>query len=247
MPLRFLCLHGWGTSEKILRAQLQPLMAELERDHTASFHFVEGEIESDPGPGIAGVYEGPYWSYHPFPLRGGDQEPHDQTVLAEAYAMLDETIAREGPFDGLLGFSHGGVLAAGYLLRQARGGGGLPWGGDLPRGPLPRGPLPLPVRCAVFVNSLPPFRMAPGQRPAIERDLLAPGHPLALPTVSIVGAQDALRPYSLALHALCEPASAGLVVHSRGHEIPGDRKNVVRMAAAIRKMAVDVSLFPNHC
>lgn len=191
-------------------------MKELQRDNTATFHFVEGDIDSEPGPGIAGYYDGPYYSYYKFPRSFSD----DDSSIQEAYEHLYEIIDEEGPFDGVLGFSHGGTLASGLLIHHAK---------MHPRAP----PL---FRCAIFVNSLPPFRMNPGENPVIDPDL--DGY-INIPTVSVGGSKDWLLEYSRALHRLCNSSRSIWVVHSKGHDIPGDKKNVAVMAAAIRKLSIE--------
>ncbi|OJJ70375.1 hypothetical protein ASPBRDRAFT_618922 [Aspergillus brasiliensis CBS 101740] len=217
MPLKLLCLHGWGTNVKILQAQLGGLMAELRRDNTATFHFVEGDVDSAPGPGIAGYYEGPYYSYYRFPLPLSTPESGNPSLL-DAYDWLYDVIAQDGPFDGILGFSHGGTLAAGFLIHHAK---------MFPREP----PL---FRCAIF-NALPPFRMDPGGDPVIDRDL--DGY-INIPTVNIAGVQDSLLKYSIALYRLCNPSQSAWVVHSKGHDVPGDKRNLASIAAAIRNLAI---------
>lgn len=189
-------------------------MKELQRDNTATFHFAEGDIDSEPGPGIAGYYDGPYYSYYKFPRSFSD----DDSSLREAYDILYQIIDEEGPFDGILGFSHGGTLASGFLIHHAK---------MYPREP----PL---FRCAIFVNSLPPFRMDPGQNPVIDTDL--DGY-INIPTVSVGGSEDWLLEYSRALHHICDRSRSIWVTHSKGHDIPVDKKNVAVMAAAIRKLS----------
>ncbi|KAE8356821.1 serine hydrolase FSH [Aspergillus coremiiformis] len=237
MPLKLLCLHGWGTNTKILQSQLSAvlpvgskeanqltkldgLMADLRRDNTVIFHFLEGDVDSIPGPGISGYYDGPYYSYYQFPRSISNNEAEGESML-DAYDRLYEAVDEEGPFDGVLGFSHGGTLAAGFLIHHAK-----LYPQEVP-----------PFRCAIFVNSLPPFRMNPGEDPVIDPDL--EGY-INIPTVNIGGAQDALLEYSLALHRLCNPSTSTWVVHSKGHDIPGDKNNVASMATAIRKLAVQV-------
>lgn len=193
-------------------------MGDLQRDNTATFSFLEGDIDSDPGPGIAGYYDGPYYSYYRFP-RTFSPEDRDESDILEAYELLYETIALDGPFDGILGFSHGGTLAAGFLIHHAK---------MYPHQP----PL---FRCAIFVNSLPPFRMNPGEHPVIEEEL--EGY-IRIPCVNIAGAKDPLFDYSMALHRICDPRQATFVVHGKGHDIPNDRKNITVLAAAIRKLAI---------
>ncbi|EAW12335.1 putative DUF341 family oxidoreductase [Aspergillus clavatus NRRL 1] len=221
MPLKLLCLHGWGTNiKKILQSQLNGLMTELQRDNTATLHFVEGDVDSIPGPGIAGFYDGPYYSYYKFPRSFSDPDGSEEESMLDAYNLLYDIIDDEGPFDGILGFSHGGTLASGFLIHHAK---------MFPNEP----PL---VRCAIFINSLPPFRMNPGENPVVDADLN--GY-IKIPTVNIAGSKDPLFKYSLALHRLCDPTRSTWVVHSKGHDIPNDKKNVALMSAGIRKLAVE--------
>lgn len=191
-------------------------MKELQWDNTATFHFVEGDIDSEPGPGIAGYYDGPYYSYYKFPRSFSD----DDSSLQEAYDLLYEIIDEEGPFDGVLGYSHGGTLASGFLINHAK---------RYPRAP----PL---FRCAIFVNSLPPFRMNPGEIPVLDSDL--EGY-INIPTVSVGGSKDWLLEYSRALHRICDASRSRWVMHTKGHDIPMDKKNVAAMAAAIRKLSLE--------
>ncbi|KAF3392596.1 Compactin diketide synthase mokB [Penicillium rolfsii] len=221
MPLRLLCLHGWGTSEKVSMPMFKnSLIGELQRDNTATFHFLEGELDSDPGPGIAGFYDPPYYSYYRFP-RTFSPTDDDETDILTAYEQIDEAVALYGPFDGILGFSHGGTLAAGYLIHHAK-----MWPGQA-----------LPFQCAIFVNSLPPFRMHPGQRPVIDQGLEGW---IRIPVVNIAGAMDELFEYSLALHRICDQRCSNFVVHGKGHDVPTDAKNVAIMAGAIRKLSVNM-------
>ncbi|KAL1884939.1 hypothetical protein Plec18167_001596 [Paecilomyces lecythidis] len=213
MPMRILCLHGWGTNVKILQTQIGPLMRELERDHSANFHFIEGNIDAEPGPGVEGFYDGPYYSYYKFPRSFEDSEES----MLEAYEMLYDVIDEDGPFDGALGFSHGGTLISGFLIHHAK----------------TRPYDPPPFRCAIFLNSLPPFRMHPGGKPHIDDGL--DGY-LNIHTVSIVGKKDFVYEYSLALHHLCNPSMSSLVMHNNGHDVPRDPANVSVMARAVRKM-----------
>lgn len=188
-----------------------------------TFHFLEGEVDSDPGPGIAGYYDGPYYSYYRFP-RSFSAEDDDESEILEAYDLLYECISIHGPFDGVLGFSHGGTLAAGFLIHHAK---------MLPQEP----PL---FRCAIFVNSLPPFRMHPGEYPVIDEGL--EGY-IQIPCVNVAGAKDPLFECSLALHQICDPQRSTFVVHGKGHDIPTDQKNVAIMATAIRKLSIKISGF----
>ncbi|CAI7583109.1 unnamed protein product [Penicillium palitans] len=220
MPLRLLCLHGWGTNQKILQSQLSGLMHELQRDNTATFSFLEGDVDSAPGPGIAGYYDGPYYSYYRFP-RTFSHEDSDESDILEAYEQLSETVALEGPFDGVLGFSHGGTLAAGFMIHHAKMNPNEP----------------ALFRCAIFINSLPPFRMEPGKRPVVDEGL--EGF-ISIPCVHIAGAKDPLFEYSMTLYRLCAARYSTFTVHGKGHDVPSDGKNVAIIASAIRKLSSQI-------
>ncbi|OGE52772.1 hypothetical protein PENARI_c009G10283 [Penicillium arizonense] len=217
MPLRLLCLHGWGTNQK---ASHHPHKTENQPTNLQQIlqSQLKGDIDSDPGPGIAGYYEGPYYSYYRFP-RTFSLEDSDESDILEAYQLLNETVALEGPFDGILGFSHGGTLAAGFMIHHAK---------------MYPDEQPL-FRCAIFINSLPPFRMdpGPGQRPVIDDGLQGF---ISVPCVHVAGAKDPLFEYSLALHRICNASSSTFAVHGKGHDVPSDQKNVAIMATAIRKL-----------
>ena len=43
--MRFLCLHGMGTSGRIFQAQLSPVTAMLGGEH--EFVYIDGEVESE--------------------------------------------------------------------------------------------------------------------------------------------------------------------------------------------------------
>ncbi len=193
-------------------------MRELQKDNTATFYLIEGEVESPPGPGIEGFYEGPYFSFYKWPRTFQD----DNQSLSEAYEHLSETIEQEGPFDGILGFSHGGTLAAGFLAHHAKT---HPY-------------ISAPFRCAVFISSLPPFRLDEGERPVFEDGLQGC---INIPTIHVVGTNDFVYSHSLKLYNLCDPRSTSLVVHDKGHVIPGDRKFLGTMTKAFRELNAKTS------
>ncbi|GKZ66658.1 hypothetical protein AnigIFM63309_004309 [Aspergillus niger] len=102
MSLKLCCFRGWGTNVQILQAQLGGLMAELRRDNTATFHFEEGNVDSAPGPRIAGYYDDPYYSCYRFSLPLSAPESGDRMSLLNAYAWLYDVIADAAAFDGIL-------------------------------------------------------------------------------------------------------------------------------------------------
>lgn len=107
--VRVLCLHGFTSSGARLAGQLAPVVAASAP--WASFHFVDAPLPAAPG-----------WAWWRACERerepNGEQEPAEYVEYAgwaASRAHLLGVLAREGPFDGVLGFSQGGAAAA--LLR----------------------------------------------------------------------------------------------------------------------------------
>lgn len=190
-------------------------MRELAKDNSATFHSFEGEVDSGPGPGVEGFFEGPFFSYYKWPRTFQD----DEQSIMEAYEMLFEIIEEEGPFDGVLGFSHGGALATGFIAHHVKH----------------RPYEPAPFRCAVFFNSMPPFRMDDEDVPIFESGLEGL---VKLPTLHVVGSNDFVYPHSMRLYKLCEEKSSNILMHDLGHEIPRSKELVAKMAAAIRELGI---------
>lgn len=212
--------------KKILRSQLGALSRELSNDQTADLHFLEGGVDSPPGPGVLGYYDGPYFSWYNWPPVLGSSK--DAQSIREAYEMVDEVIEEDGPFDGVIGFSHGGALAHGLMVRH-----------ELQR---PHDP-PL-FRCAIFFNSMPPLFRADKDDangvagPCIIYDKLALQNSVCgVLSLHVVGQKDFAYEHSMALYKGWEPNSAMLIVHERGHVIPSDVKTVRLIAKEIREMA----------
>ncbi|OJJ48579.1 hypothetical protein ASPZODRAFT_158255 [Penicilliopsis zonata CBS 506.65] len=214
-PLRLLCLHGSGTNVDIFQSQIGAISRELARDDTAHLHFVEGEVETAAGPGIEGFYEGPYLSFHAFPPTSNE---HDEATIQAAYEMLYTIMEEEGPFDGILGYSHGGTLAYGFLAQH-----------------LGRFPYDPPFRCAIFFNAPPPFHAVEGKM-VIRTEL----HkiPLIMPTLHVTSKSDYLYQESLELYSWCDVHQAVLVLHEKGHAIPNDPKSARSIGDAIRKLGM---------
>lgn len=132
--------------------------------------------------------------------------------------MLYSVIEEEGPFDGILGFSHGATLALQFLLQHAN------------KNPLE--PDFTLFKCALFLAGPPPFG-EDGTR-LERREGQAPL--LRLPTVHIVGKEDFLYEEALKLYGLCEEKSAKLLCHEKGHLVARDKESTSSMAKAIREL-----------
>ncbi|KAI4158303.1 MAG: hypothetical protein LQ342_007569 [Letrouitia transgressa] len=128
--MRFLCLHGKGTSASIFKSQTTTFRAKLPAHFTFDFH--DGFLPSSPAAGIDLFYPPPYYSFW------NEQTP---SAIRTSHAWLDSLIARQGPYDGVMCFSQGCSLIASYCLYH--------------QSETPSSPLPFKV--AIFICGGVPF------------------------------------------------------------------------------------------
>lgn len=199
----------------------------MEQDGTAKFHFVQGPYE---GPATQDYTEyfgpPPHYTYHPnipvevFERTGIDHEkqigdtpeetirnffPRAKSKIAEDFKQdLDQfntILNSEGPFDAILGFSHGACIAATLLednIRKSRANG-----------------VPSMFKMAIFLCGVPPYNMEAGGFLLADTD----GIVFQLPTMHVIGSMDPLIDCALALYNLCDPDSAEIFDHGRGHQL----------------------------
>ena len=197
-----------------MRSQLHPLISLLEETNTTEFDFVEGTIETAAGPGLGDIYNGPFYSYHNWPPTSSDE---DERSIRHAYDDLADRLESDGPYDGVVGFSNGGALLAGFLSDYV-----LQYPSE-----------DLPCRCAIFISSFPPFRMDQAEKPRFRTDGLS--YLQTLPTLHVIGNQDFVREHSQQFVELCG-LQALVVTHSKGHEVPTDRKVVREVLSAFYQL-----------
>ena len=100
-PLKILCLHGGGGDGPSF--QSDPGMVALESSLGSTFEFVYA----------SGPYAGGLWIMDP---PGGKNQPTtDPNWASQSVAVLDNLVATQGPFHGLLGYSQGTAMALTYL------------------------------------------------------------------------------------------------------------------------------------
>ena len=132
----------------------------------------------------------------------------------DACNHLEQFLARfpTGYFDGILGFSEGGSLAASQMLSRHFGENRAN-----------------SFKFAIFLCAVPPFYR---ERSGV---ILGDEDPtrIDLPTAHIFGSKDAVRMASLALYDLCNQGKAQTFEHSAGHAIPWESTATFGMARAI--------------
>lgn len=125
-------------------------------------------------------------------------DPKDPTTLQTAINQLDGYISSEGPFDAVMGFSAGAVLAAMYILQKQQRSAAVPF------------------RCAIFLASA---------DSTIEKETLGfDGCNIGLiqiPTAHSWGLHDSIAPQGgQDLSRLCDPSARLTHTHQGGHELP---------------------------
>ncbi|EGX96859.1 DUF341 domain protein [Cordyceps militaris CM01] len=114
--MRFIGLHGVGSSGSICESQFVPLMKAA--DPSYEFVFVDGPIEFIRGPGMGAQFNGPFFSH---------AEGYSPKQMRNALDHLEAAIDQLGPFDGVVGFSQGAALAVAYMHDQVHRTGQNPF------------------------------------------------------------------------------------------------------------------------
>ncbi|KZL83309.1 oxidoreductase [Colletotrichum incanum] len=121
---RILCFHGLGSNAEIFQAQTYQLRHRLE----AYFELVylNGPYECEPGPGVLPIFEGcgPYYRWTEDHEEAYDESSYDHSGWDRSAGLRSVLDQLEPPISssvwaGVIGFSHGGRIAAGLLKQQS--------------------------------------------------------------------------------------------------------------------------------
>ncbi|XP_042417547.1 dihydrofolate reductase-like isoform X1 [Zingiber officinale] len=112
--MKVLCLHGFRTSGGFLRKQISKwdpsIFQHFQLDYPDGIFLAGGKSD------IEGVFPPPYYEWFQY-----NKEFTEYENLEECISYLCDYMMKNGPFDGLLGFSQGAVLAAVLAGYQAQG------------------------------------------------------------------------------------------------------------------------------
>ncbi|RAL17773.1 uncharacterized protein BO97DRAFT_402274 [Aspergillus homomorphus CBS 101889] len=193
------------------------------------FDFIDGAVLWPPARGICDVFGEQVDCYSYF-----DESAASILRAVEDLAVYART---NGPFDGVIGFSQGAVLAATLLIALATANDTTPNQSNLP---LALRPLlaKSPFRFAVFLCGGDPFDLAALQRGEVRlvREL-PPGHHawIRLPTVNCWASNDEDYPgMGPSLSALCDNGVNEQVVHTVGHGVPTEGEELHQLVTAVR-------------
>ncbi|KAF2397350.1 FSH1-domain-containing protein [Trichodelitschia bisporula] len=151
--------------------------------------------------------------------------------LDGGFEALAEVLRKEGPFDGVVGFSQGGAMAAllASVLEPGRWAHFGPSTAAFPVSfrPTEAGPIHPPFKFAVIYSG---FRLA-----GAEHDAFYAGG-LATPTCHFIGSVDTVveEKRSLALAELCEKPR--VVYHPGGHFLPSGKQYVGALVGWLREV-----------
>ncbi|KAF2014352.1 hypothetical protein BU24DRAFT_481795 [Aaosphaeria arxii CBS 175.79] len=210
--MRFLCLHGGGTNNRVYELQLAAIRHELGTEH--SFEYVEGTIPSTHAAGIESLVttDEEFFMYYPY-------DPSVSGVV-EAVENLQTYIEEEGPFDGILAFSQACGLASTWSF----------WNPQVAQDAV-RGIVFFSGDAAISVQGLREGRL---EYP----DVAVEGKG-SMPSLHVWGANDTMNPdRNKILFSQWDEANATLLVHEGGHELPsaGMNSSVVEIAHQIRRL-----------
>ena len=220
-----------------------PLIHALESDGTATFYFTEGPNQFTPPPGYEDFFgEPPHKCFQTeetfaalIPLAVNPthssledsiyhiKDNPDRLLIVEAVETLSNLIESEGPFDAVLGFSEGSGLAATLLadhMAKSRAAG-----------------KDSMLKLGIFWGGVPPLT-ADGKRwylPHID------GQIFDLPTIHVIGAMDPFLGAGMLLYNLCDPHSATLFDHGKGHQMVWETKIVKSLVEMIREQIAAIS------
>ncbi|KAL3473807.1 serine hydrolase FSH [Aspergillus californicus] len=136
-------------------------------------------------------------------------DPTRAESLSQAVEHLGNYVEAEGPYDGVIGFSMGALVAIWWMMQcQSEG-------------------KPLPFRVAILFSASPDAKSMPvGNIPDVCLDL---------PTAHIWGEEDAWLETAQIVSRICTAEKRSIYVHQKGHEISGAPEDVIGMVKAINR------------
>ncbi|XP_050253312.1 uncharacterized protein LOC126699500 [Quercus robur] len=203
---RFLCLHGFRTSGEILKTQVtmkwpESVTQKLDLVYLDAPFPCQGKSE------VEGIFDPPYYEWFQF-----NKEFTEYTNFDECLAYIEDYMIKNGPFDGLLGFSQGAILSAGLPGLQAQG---------VTFKKVPK------IKFLIIVGGA-KFRAASLADKAYST-------PIQCPSLHFLGETDFLKEYGKELLEKCvDPV---VIHHPKGHTIPRlDEKGLQIMESFLERI-----------
>ncbi|XVE95224.1 hypothetical protein REPUB_Repub02eG0077700 [Reevesia pubescens] len=196
---RFLCLHGFRTSGAILKKQIETKWPQsvLEK---IDLVYPDAPFPAQGKSDVEGIFDPPYYEWFQF-----NKEFTSYTNFDECLAYIEDIMIKQGPFDGLLGFSQGAILSGGLPGLQAKG---------------------VALTKVAKIKFLIIIGGAKFRSTSVAEK--AYSSPIQCPSLHFLGETDFLKPYGLELlESYVDPV---VIHHPKGHTIPRfDEKGLEKM------------------
>lgn len=202
---RFLCLHGFRTSGEILKTQVHKWPESVLQ--MLDLVYLDAPFPSQGKSDVEGIFDPPYYEWFQF-----NKEFSEYTNFDECLAYIEDFMIKNGPFDGLLGFSQGAILSTGLPGLQATG---------VALTKVPK------IKFLIIIGG------AMLKSPSLAEK--AYGSPIECPSLHFLGETDFLKQYGMELIKCCvDPV---VIHHPKGHTIPRlDEKGLETMLSFVDKI-----------
>ncbi|MED6163978.1 hypothetical protein PIB30_085185 [Stylosanthes scabra] len=193
---RILCLHGYRTSGEILKKSIMSRWPETITHEKLDLVFLKGKFPALGKSTIDGVSDPPYYEWFIT-----DEDFLLVRKCEECVAYIEDYMIKNGPFDGLLGFSQGAVVASAMAAMQAKG---------TALGKVEK------IKFLILISGAKFGGINMYEMPKLASHALS--EPIDLPSLHIIGELDFQRQESiLLLEAFRDPV---VIHHPTGHTIP---------------------------
>ncbi|XP_031120374.1 esterase AGAP003155-like [Ipomoea triloba] len=209
---RFLCLHGFRTSAEILKKQVVGRWSSSVVEKL-DLVFVDAPFPCQGKSDVEGFFDPPYYEWFQFNKEFTEYQNFDNCL-----AYIEDCMIKYGPFDGLLGFSQGGVLSAALPGLQEKG---------VCLANVPK------VRYVIIIGGAKLKNQAIAEK--------AYSLPIKCPSVHFIGKEDLLKEYGSELvESFVDPL---VIHHPKGHTIPRfDEESLQQMLSFLERIQGDISM-----
>ncbi|KAF5464084.1 hypothetical protein F2P56_014194 [Juglans regia] len=207
---RILCLHGFRTSGEILKKLVGRLPETvLEK---LDLVFLDAPFPAGGKSDVEGIFDPPYYEWWQ-----SNKDYTEYTNFEECLAYVEDYMIKNGPFDGVLGFSMGAMLAAAMPGMQAEG---------VTLTKVPK------IKFLIIISGA---KLGGSKFGAPKLAANAFSSPINCPSLHLIGETDFLKPDGTALlDSFVDPV---VINHSKGHTVPRlDGKPLETMLSFIEKI-----------
>lgn len=190
---RVLCLHGFRTSGEILKKLAgrlpQSVLQKLD------LFFLDAPFPAQGKSDVEGIYDPPYYEWFQ-----ANKDFTEYTNFEECLAYVEDYMLKHGPFDGVLGFSMGAMLAALMPWMQEQG---------VALTKVPK------VKFLIIISGA-KFGGSKYGAPKLAANAFV--SPIKCPSLHFLGEADFQKPEGIALlDSFVDPV---VIHHTKGHTIP---------------------------